>query len=216
MKVQPHEIDPLRFYGYMIGSILPRPIAFVSSLSAKGVRNLAPFSFFTVASVDPPVVCFSPLIRGDGERKDTVKNIEATGEFVLNIVSEEFAKQMNACSEEFDADVDEFQVTGLTPVPSDLVKPPKVAEAKVHIECKLRDIIRFGKNFLAGNLVLGDVLLMDVDDALFTEVGGLMLIDPGKLRSIGRMAGASYARTTDLFDLPRPPARPITVTRTTT
>jgi flavin reductase (DIM6/NTAB) family NADH-FMN oxidoreductase RutF len=210
MQFRPGDIDPLRFYGYLIGSIVPRPIAFVSSLSPAGVRNLAPFSFFTVASVDPPVVCFSPLVRGDLHRKDTVNNIEATGEFVLNIVSESFARQMNACAEEVDAEVDEFALSGLTPVPARLVKPPRVAESHVHIECRRRGILRFGDNFLAGNLVLGDVLLIDIDDSIISVVDGLQLIDPAKLRAIGRMAGAAYARTTDLFDLPRPAARPFT------
>jgi flavin reductase (DIM6/NTAB) family NADH-FMN oxidoreductase RutF len=208
MKFRPGDIDPLRFYGYMIGSIVPRPIAFVSSLSSTGARNLAPFSFFTVASVDPPVVCFSPLVRGDLKRKDTVNNVEATKEFVLNIVSEEFAPQMNQCSAEVDPDVDEFQLSGLTPVPSQLVKPPRVKESHVHMECRLREIIRFGDKPLAGNLVLGDILLIDIDEAILTEVDGLILIDRDRLRGIGRMAGVSYARTTDCFDLERPMVRP--------
>jgi len=201
-------MDPLVFYGYMVGSIVPRPIAFVSTVNKAGRRNLAPFSFFTVASVDPPVVCFSPLIRGDGEKKDTLKNIEETGEFVLNIVSESFVEGLNKSAAEVDSDVDEFVLGGLTPVPSDLVKPPRVKEAKIHFECKLRDIIRFGDKIFAGNLVLGDILLIDVDESVITEVGGLKLIDPYKLQSLGRMAGAAYARTTDLFDLERPSARP--------
>jgi flavin reductase (DIM6/NTAB) family NADH-FMN oxidoreductase RutF len=213
MQFRPGDIDPLRFYGYMIGAIVPRPIAFVSSESKEGVRNLAPFSFFTVASVDPPVVCFSPLVRGDGQRKDTVKNIEATDEFVLNIVSESFAREVNACSAEVDSDVDEFQLSGLTPVPSKLVKPARVAESHIHFECRRREIIRFGDKPLAGNLVLGDVLLIDIDEAMITEVGGLQLIDPAKLRSFGRMAGAAYARTTDLFELERPFVRPFPVSK---
>src|SRR5205823_10964099 len=105
----------------MVGAIVPRPIAFVSTLSADGVLNLAPFSFFTAISANPPVICFSPMIRSsDGQRKDTLRNIEATKEFVVNIVSEEFAKQMNACSAEFPYGVSEFEKTGLTPVPSDI------------------------------------------------------------------------------------------------
>jgi flavin reductase (DIM6/NTAB) family NADH-FMN oxidoreductase RutF len=208
MQIKPGDIDPLQFYGYMVGSIVPRPIAFVSSLSATGVRNLAPFSFFTVASVDPPIVCFSTIIRGDGERKDTCNNIEATGDFVLNIVSESFVEGLNTSSAEVDPDVDEFELSGLTPVPSKLVKAPRVKEAKIHFECKLRDIISFGSNLLAGQLILGDILLIDVDESVITEVNGLKLIDPKKLQSLGRMAGADYARTTDLFPLPRPTMRP--------
>ena len=202
-------MDPLVFYGYMVGSIVPRPIAFASTVNKDGRRNLAPFSFFTVASVDPPVVCFSPLIRGDGEKKDTLKNIEETGEFVLNIVSESFVAGLNMCASEVDSDVDEFEMSGLTPIPSDIVKPPRVKEAKVHFECRLREIISFGGKLLAGNLVLGDILMIDVDESVITEAAGLKLIDPMKLQSLGRMAGAAYSRTTDLFDLERPAARPI-------
>ena len=202
-------MDPLVFYGYMVGSIVPRPIAFASTVNKDGRRNLAPFSFFTVASVDPPVVCFSPLIRGDGEKKDTLKNIEETGEFVLNIVSESFVAGLNMCASEVDSDVDEFELSGLTPIPSDIVKPPRVKEAKVHFECRLREIISFGGKLLAGNLVLGDILMIDVDESVITEAAGLKLIDPMKLQSLGRMAGAAYSRTTDVFDLERPAARPI-------
>src|SRR5262249_5733892 len=124
MRFQPGEIDAMRFYGYMIGTIVPRPIAFVSTLSATGTRNLAPFSFFTVASVDPPVVAFNPLIRADFQKKDTLKNIEATREFVLNAVTEDIAGPMNACAAEVDQD--EWEISKLTPVPSQLVKPPRV------------------------------------------------------------------------------------------
>jgi flavin reductase (DIM6/NTAB) family NADH-FMN oxidoreductase RutF len=210
MRIKVGDLDPLRFYGYIIGSIVPRPIAFVSSLSPTGVANLAPFSFFTVASVDPPVVCFSNLVRGDGHRKDTTNNIDATGEFVLNIVSESFAPQLNACAAEVDDHIDEFELSGLTKTPSILVKPPRVKESLIHFECRKREIISFGKNFLAGNLVLGDILMIDIDDSVITDVGGLLLIDPMKLKSFGRMAGSAYARTSDLFELERPMARPHT------
>jgi flavin reductase (DIM6/NTAB) family NADH-FMN oxidoreductase RutF len=210
MQFRPGDIDPMRFYGYMIGAIIPRPIAFVSTVGKTGVRNLAPFSFFTVASVDPPVVCFSPIIRGDLQKKDTLKNIEATGEFVLNIVSESFAEGVNKCAAEIDYEIDEFEISGLTPVPSKLVNAPRVKESHIHIECRLREVIRFGDHYLAGNLVLGDILLIDIDDAVITETMGLQLIDPSKLKSFGRMAGAAYARTTDLFELERPAARPYT------
>jgi flavin reductase (DIM6/NTAB) family NADH-FMN oxidoreductase RutF len=208
LKLRPEQIDPLVFYGYMVGSIVPRPIAFVSTVNREGRRNLAPFSFFTVASVDPPVICFSPLIRGDGQKKDTLKNIEETGEFVLNIVSEHLVEGLNKAAAEVDSDVDEFELGGLTPIPSDLVKPPRVKEALVHMECRLRDIVRFGDALFAGNLVLGDIVMIDVDESVITETQGLKLVDPRKLNSVGRMAGIAYARTTDLFDLERPPSRP--------
>ncbi len=210
MQFRPGDIDPMLFYGYMIGSIVPRPIAFVSTVGATGTRNLAPFSFFTVASVDPPVVLFCPLIRGDNQKKDTLKNIEATKEFVLNIVSESFAESVNKAAAEVDYEVDEFELAGLTPVPAKIVQAPRVKESHVHIECRLREVIHFGDYSLAGNIVLGDVLMIDIDESVITESQGLKLIDPDKLKSFGRMAGTSYARTTDRFDLVRPNVRPHT------
>jgi len=201
MIVDPGAAETRNIYKLLIGAILPRPIAFVSSLSADGIRNLAPFSFFTAISANPPVICFSPMVRSsDGAHKDTLNNIEATREFVVNIVSEEFAQQMNLCSGEYPPEVDEFQVSGLTPVPSDLVKPPRVRESHVNMECRLLQIVRVSEKPLGGSLVIGEVLRFHVDDALFDD----FRIDPAKLRAIGRMGGTSYARTTDLFDLVRP------------
>jgi flavin reductase (DIM6/NTAB) family NADH-FMN oxidoreductase RutF len=185
----------------MVGLIVPRPIAFVSSLSPDGVRNLAPFSFFTGISANPPVICFSPMIRGsDGHRKDTLCNIEATGEFVVHVVSEDFADKMNTTSAEFPPEVDEFEVSGLTPVPSDLVKPPRVAEAKIAMECKLHQIVHVSPKPLGGSLVMGEVLRFHVADSLFTDYK----IDPDLLHAIGRMGGPTYVRTTDRFDMLRP------------
>ena len=201
MIVDPGAADPRNIYKLMIGTIVPRPIAIVSSLSADGIRNLAPYSFFTGISANPPVICFSPMVRSsDGKHKDTLNNIEATREFVVNIVSEEFAEKMNLCSGEYPPEVDEFQVSGLTPVPSDLVKPARVAESHVNMECRLLQIVRVSEKLLGGSLVLGEVVRFHVDDALFDD----FRIDPAKLRAIGRMGGTSYARTTDLFDLRRP------------
>lgn len=142
MIINPSEHDYRDIYKLMVGLIVPRPIAFVSTISADGVRNLAPFSFFTGISANPPVICFSPMVRGtDGSRKDTLRNVEAVKEFVVNVVSEEFAEKMNVCSTEFPADVDEFEMSGLTPVASDLVKPPRVQESHISMECRLVEIV---------------------------------------------------------------------------
>jgi flavin reductase (DIM6/NTAB) family NADH-FMN oxidoreductase RutF len=201
MIVDPDATDTRNVYKLMIGVIVPRPIAFVSTLSADGIPNLAPFSFFTGVSANPPVICFSPMIRStDGKRKDTLNNIEATREFVVNIVSEEFAEKMNVCSGEYPPEVDEFKVSGLTPLPSDLVKPARVAESHVNMECRLVQIVHVSPKPLGGSIVLGEVLRFHVDDALFDD----FRIDPDKLRAFGRMGGTSYARTTDRFDLVRP------------
>jgi flavin reductase (DIM6/NTAB) family NADH-FMN oxidoreductase RutF len=201
MVVDPGAADARNVYKLMIGAIVPRPIAFVSSLSAEGIPNLAPFSFFTAISANPPVICFSPMVRSsDGKHKDTLNNVEATREFVVNIVSEEFAEKMNLCSGEYPPEVNEFEVSGLTPVPSDLVKPARVKESHVNMECRLVQIVRVSEKPLGGSLVIGEVLRFHVDDALFDD----FRINPAKLRAIGRMGGTSYARTTDLFELVRP------------
>ncbi len=203
--LDPAEHKPQDIYKLLVGSVVPRPIAFVSSIDADGTRNLAPFSFFTVASANPPVVCFCPMLRGAANhglqlRKDTLRNIVATGEFVVNIVSEEFAAQMNACSAELPPEVDEFLVSGLTPVASDVVRPPRVGESHVQMECRLQQVIHVSTEPLGGSLVLGEVLRFHVSASLLDN----FRIDPEKLQAIGRMAGSTYTRTRDRFDMERP------------
>ncbi len=202
MTIDPVNKDPFDVYRLLAGSILPRPIAFVSSQSADGVLNLAPFSFFTVISANPPIICFCPMIRG-GERpkKDTLSNIEATGEFVVNIVSEDFAAQMNLCAGEYPPDVDEFALSGLTPVPSDIVKPPRVKESRVNMECKLHQIVHVSPKFLGGSLVMGEVVRFHVLDSMVNQI---CEIDADQLNAIGRMAGPVYVRTKDRFEMQRP------------
>lgn len=201
MIVDPREAGFQNVYKLLIGAVVPRPIAFVSTISREGIPNLAPFSFFTAVSANPPVVCFCPVRRpGSNPYKDTLSNISATREFVVNIVSEEFAEKMNLSSAEFPPEVDEFEASGLTPIPSDLVGPPRVAESHVHMECKLYLTIEFGELPGSGNLVLGEVVRFHVDDQYFDD----FRIDPDKLRPIGRMGGATYTRTTDRFEMVRP------------
>jgi flavin reductase (DIM6/NTAB) family NADH-FMN oxidoreductase RutF len=203
MTITPSEHDYRDIYKLMVGAIVPRPIAFVSTISPEGIRNLAPFSFFTGISANPPVICFCPMNRGsDGGRKDTLRNIEAVKEFVVNVVSEEFAEQMNVSSAEFPPEVDEFEVSGLTPVASDLVKPPRVKESHINMECRLVQIVDVSAKPLGGSLVIGEVLRFHIDDALFQNYK----IDPDKLHAIGRMGGPTYTRTTDRFDMIRPKA----------
>jgi flavin reductase (DIM6/NTAB) family NADH-FMN oxidoreductase RutF len=201
MIVNPGQNAAADIYKLMVGVIVPRPIAFVSTLSAAGIRNLAPFSFFTGISANPPVICFSPMIRGsDGQKKDTLRNIEETGEFVVNVVSEDIAQQMNLCAPEYPPEVDEFEASSLTPIPSDLVKPPRVAESRVNMECRLHQIVHVSPKPLGGSLVMGEVLRFHIADALFAD----FKIDPDLLQAIGRMGGPSYTRTRDRFDMVRP------------
>ena len=200
MIIDPASTDPLNCYKLLIGSIVPRPIGFVSTVSAAGVRNLAPFSFFNGVSAEPPVVCFSATFREP--RKDTLLNIQATREFVVNIVSEEIAEKMNRCSGEYPPEVDEFELSGLTPAPSHLIRPPRVAESRVNMECKLVQIVEVSTRPLGGSLILGEVVRFHVDDAIFEN----FRIDPEKLRAIGRMGGTAYTRTRDRFEMIRPKA----------
>ena len=200
MIIDPAATEPRNVYKLMVGAIVPRPIAFVSTVSADGVLNLAPFSYFTAIGANPPAICFSPGRRRDGTKKDTLVNIEGTGEFVVNVVSEEFAAQMNATSAEFPPEVDEFDASGLTPIPSDLVKPPRVRESHIQMECRLLQVVHVSTKPLGGSLVIGEVLRFHLDDAIVNDY----VIDPAKLRAIGRMGGPTYTRTTDRFDLERP------------
>src|SRR5271170_6889607 len=188
-------------YKLMVGSIVPRPIALVSSLDQGNVRNLAPFSYFTACSSNPPVVVFCPILRpAPPMAKDTLRNILATREFVVNIVSEEFVERMNATAAQVGPEVDEFALSGLTPVASDLIKPARVAESHVHMECRLLQVVQVSDQPGGGTLVLGEVVRFHIQEDLIEN----FRIDPDKLRAIGRMAGNTYVRTTDRFDLTRP------------
>jgi len=201
LTVDPCSTDHSSIYKLLIGSVVPRPIAFVSTIDSDGAFNVAPFSFFTVASSNPPVLVFTVGNRARPDpRKDTLRNITTAREFVVNVVSEEIAAKMNLCAGDYPPDVDEFQVSGLTPIPSDLVKAPRVAESPINMECRLLYTISLSGLVNGGNLVLGEVVRFHIDDAYFNN----FRIDPDKLRAIGRMAGNSYTRTEDRFDMIRP------------
>ena len=200
MTIDPATVSAANAYKILIGSIVPRPIGFISTISSGGVFNLAPFSFFNGVCGDPPVVCFAPNARTP--RKDTLMNIQATGEFVVNIVSEEIAEQMNLCSGNYPPEVDEFQVSGLTPIPSDIIRPPRVLESHVNMECRAMQVIEVSGKPLGGHLVLGEVVRFHVDDAI---IDSRYHIDAAKLRAIGRMGGMAYCRTRDRFEMVRPP-----------
>ncbi|MBX9605055.1 MAG: flavin reductase family protein [Gammaproteobacteria bacterium] len=202
MIIDPRSTEPLNLYKLLIGSVLPRPIAFVSTVGADGIYNLAPYSFFTAVSANPPILAFAPQLSAEGRRKDTLVNCERLGEFVVNVVSEDVVRQMNETAADFPPEVDEFEVSGLTPVPSEVVAVPRVKECHVAMECKLREIVQLSSLPMGGSLVLGEVVRIHVDDEYFDD----FRIDPDKLRAVGRMAGSTYARTTDRFDLVRPGA----------
>jgi flavin reductase (DIM6/NTAB) family NADH-FMN oxidoreductase RutF len=201
LAFDPADHSPGDIYKLMIGAIVPRPIALVSSVDEANVRNLAPFSYFTACSSNPPVVVFCPILRPlPPTAKDTLRNIMATREFVVNIVSEEFVERMNATAATVGPEVDEFALSGLTPIASDLIKPARVAESHVQMECRLLQIVQVSDKPGGGSLVLGEVKRFHVDQDLIEN----FRIDPDKLRAVGRMAGSTYVRTTDRFDLERP------------
>jgi flavin reductase (DIM6/NTAB) family NADH-FMN oxidoreductase RutF len=191
----------LDVYRTLVEVVTPRPIAWVTTVDAEGRVNLAPFSFYNAFSANPPVVVFSPTLRRDGTPKDTLLNVQTTGEFVLNAAVEELAEQMNLTSKELPHGESEADLAGLTLVPSVKVRPPRVAASPVHMECKLRQIVPLGNGPVAGNLVIGEVLLLHVEDRVLDERGR---VDPRKLRTIARLGGDYYMRTSELFEMKRP------------
>lgn len=201
MEINPGNLKWKDAYKLLVGSILPRPIAFVTTLDEMGIVNAAPFSFFTAICADPLLICFSPMRRGtDGKKKDTLANIEATGEFVINIVSEDWVEKMNICASEFPAEIDELDTSGLQKESSQFVKPPRVKESKVHLECSLFQIHHFGEHPGAGSLVIGKVEHVHVGEELY-ENGR---INTDKLKPVGRMAGQMYTKPLgDVFELVR-------------
>ncbi|NOZ03121.1 MAG: flavin reductase family protein [FCB group bacterium] len=188
-------------YKLLTGAIVPRPIAFVSTVSAEGIRNIAPFSFFNGVCSNPPTIMFSLTIRTtDGKEKDTLVNIRATKEFVVNIVSEDFAGQMVAAATEYPSETDEFEMTGLTPVPSEKVAPPRLGEARVSFECRLNQIVEIGDGTPGcGFIVIGTVVLYHIRDEVYRD--GRILLE--KLQPIGRLAGHNYCRVSDIFQIVR-------------
>jgi len=203
MTIDPVATPARDFYKLMISCITPRPIAWVSTISPKGIPNLAPFSFFNGIGANPPSVLFCPVNHRDGSKKDTLLNVEATKEFVVNIVPFALAKPMNETSAELPYEQNEFDFAKITPAPSTKVKPPRVKESPIHMECVLHSIVNVGTGPIGANVVIGRIVWMDIAASVLDDKGQ---IDPRQLDTIGRMGGMGYARTTDLFDLPRPNA----------
>lgn len=191
------DLEAPAIYRLLSGLVLPRPIAFVSTLSPEGVPNLAPFSFFTVASADPPVLAISIDLRYGREVKDTMRNIDASGEFVINVVSEELAQAVNVASLDWGPEVDEFVQAGLKAVTDNLaVKAPRVAESPAQFECRHLQNVDFGK----WTLVLGEVLAIRCREDLLDE---RLRVSVDGLKPIGRLAGNDYCRIADRFTIDR-------------
>ncbi|MBR9919837.1 MAG: flavin reductase family protein [Bacteroidetes bacterium] len=190
--IDPKEIATRDFHQFLLGAVAPRPIAFVSTVDADGNPNLAPYSFFNAFSSNPPMLVFSSNRRvSNNTTKDTLANVEATREAVINVVNYAIVRQMAVTSVEFDSDISEFEKAGLTPIPSDIVKAPRVKESPVNMECKVKDIITLGEHGGAGHLVLCEVVRMHIDDDIVDERNR---IDPHKIDLMGRMGRAYYVR----------------------
>jgi flavin reductase (DIM6/NTAB) family NADH-FMN oxidoreductase RutF len=207
MIVSPADIPHSELYGILLNSVAPRPIAWVSTMSAAGQFNLAPFSFFNVVCVNPPLLGFSPGLRrcrqadaAHGEAKDTLRNIREIREFVVNVVTYELAEAMNVTSGEYDASVNEFELAKVTPAPSQMVRPPRVAESPVSFECRLHQILDFSPAPTGGSLVIGEIVAIHMNDTHMKD-GKL---DRNSLGLIGRMGGIQYSRTTQKFEMLRP------------
>ncbi|MDX8366627.1 flavin reductase family protein [Cytobacillus sp. IB215665] len=201
MQIEPRDISWQDAYKLLVGSVLPRPIAFVSTVDEEGRANLAPFSFFTCISANPMLICFAPMVRGsDGAKKDTLRNIEKTKEFIINIVSDDIISQVNECATEYSPGVDEFTIAGLGKEAGQKVKIPRVQECKIHLECKLHELHHYGSHPGSGSLVVGRVVLVSVADNLYEDGK----INTSKLKPVGRLAGHAYTRAnSDTFILTR-------------
>jgi flavin reductase (DIM6/NTAB) family NADH-FMN oxidoreductase RutF len=202
MELDPEALELRARYALMIGLIQPRPIAWVSTISPDGATNIAPFSFFTGICASPMTLCFAPVNDRHGKKKDTLVNVEATRQFVVNFATEANAEKMNATSAPFAYGVSEFEKCGLTASASVKVKPPRAAESPAAFECELVQVVRLGEGPLAGNLVIGKVVFIHCEDRIYND-GKIRHQD---LKTVGRMEGAWYSRTQDAFELPRPEA----------
>ena len=205
ITLDPKQLSPVQIQAYLQGAVAPRPIAFASTLDVNGVPNLSPFSFFNIFSANPPVLVFSPARRvRDNTIKHTLINCEATREVVINLVNYEMVQQMSLASTEYPQGVNEFQKSGLTPLPSHNVKPYRVAESPVQLECKVTDILALGQEGGAGNLIICEVVKFHINEAVLDAKG---LIDPEKIDLVARLGGNWYSRAKEgLFEVEKPVA----------
>ncbi len=191
-KIEPKKTATRDMHQFLLGAVSPRPIAFVSTVDKDGNENLAPYSFFNAFSSNPPLLVFSSNRRvRDNTTKDTLANVIETKEAVINVVSHSIARQMTLTSVEFPAGTSEFKKSGLTPVASELVSPPRVLESPVNMECKVKDIITLGSEGGAGHLIICEVVMMHVDEEVIDDNNR---IDPHKIDLMGRMGRSFYVR----------------------
>lgn len=201
MFLNPETLEAQQRYKLLIGSVIPRPIAFVSTIGNNGVRNVAPYSFFNVVCFNPMILAFFPIRYKTGsEIKDTVRNISETGEFCINVSTEALAEQITKASGLYEYGVDEFELTGLMPVKSKVIKAPGVFESPIRFECILEKMIRFGEDTGGSDGIFGKVVSMYIDDALIDN----FKIDEGQLNPIARLAGNKFSTLGNIFEIERP------------
>lgn len=203
LSIDPKSISTSQLHGYLLSAVAPRPIAFASTIDAKGRANLSPFSFFNVFSANPPVLIFSPARRVKNNTiKHTLENVEEVKEVVINVVNYDLVQQMSLSSTEYAKGVNEFEKAGLTMLNSDLVKPFRVAESPVQIECKVTNIVKLGNEGGAGNLVICEVVKLHIDKAVLNEDGK---IDQHKIDLVARAGGSFYSRAkAGFFEITKP------------
>lgn len=202
--IYPKDLPVPEFHALLQGSVAPRPIAFASTIDSEGNVNLSPFSFFNLFSTNPPILVFSPSRRvRDNTTKHTLENVHEVPEVVIHVVHYGMVEQMSLASTEYPKGVDEFVKAGFTAVPSSQVKPPRIKEARVSMECKVNEVKSLGDTGGAGNLVICEVLCVHVDEDILDEKG---IIDPNKLDLVARLGGNWYSRTNGscLFEIPKP------------
>jgi flavin reductase (DIM6/NTAB) family NADH-FMN oxidoreductase RutF len=201
ISLSPSALEVRETYKLMTGSIVPRPIAFVSTLNENGTVNLAPFSYFNAVASSPPTIMFAITYKSDGSKKDTLINIERSGEFVVNSVSEWMAQPMNHCSAEYPHGVSELEKVGLHAIPSEIVAPPRVKESPFHMECKLHTSLAVGSAGPGSStLILGEVVKFHISKNAYRD--GVVLLE--ELKPLARLAGNSYSTLGDVFDIARP------------
>lgn len=202
MEINPTALTEGELSRILNGTVVPRPIAWVSTADEAGNLNLAPFSFFNVVCTRPPTLLFCPGVRGlDGATKDTLNNIRDTGEYVINVVTEATAEAMNRSATELPASASEFEFAGVTPAPAARVRPPRVAESPVSFECELRQIVDIGDGGIgSAAIVIGEIMHIHLADEILLPN---YKIDIQALKPIGRLAGYSYARVNDIFEMKR-------------
>ena len=204
--VDPATIPPAEAYALLTGCVVPRPIAFVSSLSRAGVANLAPFSFFNAGGAHPPSVVFMPVTTGTNRDKDTLHNVRETREYVVHIVPWTIRERMNQASADYLPDEDEFEMAGFTKVPSVRVKPWRAADCPIALECRLFQIVEHGEGPYHANYVIGEVVYFHIAESVLSGDR----VDAAKLDAIARLGGPHYTRVTpaSIFSMPRPTLPP--------